>query len=319
MDTAAAAFAAYLESPGLLAAPPWSDPSLFAQQVLSGIASGSGFAILALAIVLIYRSTSILNFAQGEMAMFSTFLAWTFMTRMDFWPAFFLAIIVAMAIGASLELFILRRVEQAPVLNSLIVTLGLFTMFNGLALWIWGSQPKGFGPFSVFSGQAVCVSDICIGRASLGILAGGGVIMVLLYALFQFTKVGLAMRATAQNRLASQLVGIPVGRMLTLGWALSAGAGAVAGLLISQNFGLTTSTFLPILLFAFAAAVVGGLDSPVGAIAGGLLIGVVRNMAGTYVPSDVGSVDLTVAFVVIVLVLMLRPTGIFGRGVARRV
>lgn len=319
MENAAAALAAYLDAPVFLAAPPWEDPSLFLQQVASGIASGSGFAILALAIVLIYRSTSILNFAQGEMAMFSTFLAWTFMTRMDFWPAFFLAIICAVAIGASLELFILRPVEQAPVLNSVIVTLGLFTMFNGLALWIWGSQPKGFGPFSFFSGSAVCVSDICIGRPSLGILAGAAIIMVLLYGLFQFTKLGLAMRATAQNRLASQLVGIPVGRMLTLGWALSAGAGAVAGALISQNFGLTTSTFLPILLFAFAAAVVGGLDSPVGAIVGGLLIGIVRNMAGTYVPSDVGSVDLAVAFVVIVLVLMLKPTGIFGRATVRRV
>src|ERR1700694_808994 len=141
---------------------PWHDPSLFAQQVISGIASGSLFAILALAIVMIYRSTSILNFGQGELAMFTTFIAWSFIERMDFWPAFLLAILVAALIGAALERFVLRPVEQAPVLNSLIVTLGLFTIFNGLALYIWGPLPKGFGPFSVFKGTPYCAGDICI-------------------------------------------------------------------------------------------------------------------------------------------------------------
>lgn len=306
-------------SPVVLTAPPWENPSLFAQQVISGMATGSGFAILALALVMIYRSTAILNFAQGEMAMFSTFMAWTFLTRMDFWPAFILAILVAAAMGAALELFVLRPVEEAPALNSVIVTLGLFTTFNALALWVWGSQPKGFGPFSIFKGSALCAGDVCVGRASVGILAGAAVIMVLLYLLFQYTRLGLAMRATAQNRLASQLVGIPVGRMLTLGWALSAACGAVAGVLISQNTGLTTISLFPVLLFAFAAAVLGGLDSPAGAIVGGLSIGIIRNMAGTYVPSDVGNVDLTIAFVVIVLVLMVRPTGLFGKRAVRRV
>jgi len=306
-------------SPVVLAAPPWENPSLFAQQIISGIATGSGFAILALALVMIYRSTAILNFAQGEMAMFSTFMAWTFLTRMDFWPAFILSILVAAAMGAALELLILRPVEEAPALNSVIVTLGLFTTFNALALWIWGSQPKGFGPFSIFKGSALCAADVCVGRASVGILAGAAVIMLLLYLLFQRTRVGLAMRATAQNRLASQLVGIPVGRMLTLGWALSAACGAVAGVLISQNVGLTTISLFPVLLFAFAAAVLGGLDSPAGAIVGGLSIGIIRNMAGTYVPSDVGNIDLTIAFIVIVLVLMVRPTGLFGKRAVRRV
>ncbi len=291
----------------------------FAQQTLSGIASGSLFAILALAIVLIYRSTSVLNFAQGEMAMFTTFVAWSFMTRMDFWPAFLLAILVAAAIGAALERLVLRPVENAPVLNSVIVTLGLFTIFNGLALWIWGAQPKGFGPFSIFKGAPICASGVCIGRLNVGVLAVSLLVMALLYVLFQRTRLGLAMRATAQNRLASQLVGIPVGNMLTLGWALSAAVGAVAGVMVAQSVSLTTSSLFAILLYAFAAAVLGGLDSPPGAIVGGIVIGVAKNWASTYVPSSVGNIDLTLAFAMIVIALMIRPAGLLGRPRARRV
>jgi len=291
----------------------------FAQQTLSGIASGSLFAILALAIVLIYRSTSVLNFAQGEMAMFTTFVAWSLMTRMDFWLAFALAILVSAAIGAALERLVLRPVENAPVLNSVIVTLGLFTIFNGLALWIWGAQPKGFGPFSVFKGDPICSADVCIGRLNVGILVVSFIVMGLLYVLFQRTRLGLAMRATAENRLASQLVGIPIGNMLTLGWGLSAGVGAVAGVLVAQSVSLTTSSLFSILLYAFAAAVLGGLNSPPGAIVGGIIIGVAKNWAATYVPSEVGNVDLTLAFTMIVVVLMIRPTGLFGRPPARRV
>ena len=307
-------------APVFLDAPsPWDDPSLFAQQAISGIASGSLFAILALAIVMIYRSTSVLNFAQGEMAMFSTFITWSFLTRMDFWPAFILAILVAAAIGAALERFVLRPVEQAPVLNSLIVTLGLFTIFNGLALYIWGPLPKAFGPFSVFSGDPFCAGEVCIGRTNVGVLVVTFVIMVALYTLFQYTRIGLAMRATAHNRLASQLVGIPVGRMLTIGWGLSAGVGAIAGVLVAQGLSLTTSTMFSVLLYAFAGAVLGGLDSPIGAVIGGLAVGVIKNMASTYVPPDIGSVDVTVAFAVIVFVLMLRPEGLLGRPAQRRV
>ena len=319
--------AAYLDVVVLASVPPpWEDPSLFAQQVVSGIASGSLFAILALAVVLIYRSTDVLNFGQGEMAMFTTFIAWSFMTRLDLWTAFFLTLVVAAIIGAALERLVLRPVEEAPVLNSVIVTLGLFTMFNGLALRIWGPLPKGFGPFSldflffeVDLAGPVCAGDVCIGKLSVATLVAAVIIMALLFVLFQKTKLGLAMRATAQNRTASRLVGIPVGRMLSVGWGLSAAVGAVAGIFVAQNVGLSTGSLAAVLIFAFAAAVLGGLDSPVGAIVGGLTIGVVRNLAGTYIPSEVGSVDLLVAFALIVLVLMVRPTGIFGRRALRRV
>ncbi len=325
METVASAVGAYLGSPAILAASPWEDPNLFAQQVLSGMASGSLFAVLALAIVLIYRSTDVLNFAQGEMAMFTTFICWTFMTRMEFLPAFLLTIVVAAALGAALERLVLRPVEEAPVLNAVIVTLGLFTFFNGLALWIYGGFPKTFGPFPIyggaplFRGSAVCAGDVCMGRLNVGILVVALVIMVALFLLFQRTRLGLAMRATAQNRTASRLVGIPVGRMLSIGWALSAAVGAVAGVLVAQNLGLTTGLMSTVLIFAFAAAVLGGIDSPVGAIIGGLTIGVVKNMAGTYVPSGVGNIDVAVAFLVIILVLMVRPAGLFGQRVVRRV
>lgn len=288
----------------------------FLQQALSGIASGSLFAILALAIVMIYRSTDVLNFAQGEMALFSTFIAWTFLTRMEFWPAFFLSLVVAAMMGAALERFVLRHVEEAPVLNAVIVTLGLFVVFGGLSLSVWGSFPKSFGPFSVFKGPPVDLGPASIGRANVGILVAAVIIMVLLYLLFQRTKLGLAMRAVAQNRVASRLVGIRVNQILSIGWGLSSAVGAVAGILVAQTTGLTLDLMFRVLLFAFAAAVLGGLNSPIGAVLGGLAIGVIKNMAATYI--DPG-VDVTVAFIVIVLVLMVRPTGVFGQRVLKRV
>ena len=293
---------------------------LFLQQFISGIASGSLFAILALAIVLTYRSTGILNFAQGNMAMFTTFIAWSALGSVfGFWPAFILTLVAALVLGALVERTIVRHVEGKPELNSLIVALGLFLIFDGLALYIWGPLPRGFGPFSVFSGGPTCVGEVCIGRLNLGILAITVALMASLFMLFQRTGLGLAMRATAQNPIASQLVGIRVDRMLSLGWGLGAAVGAVAGILVAQNLGLDTTTMFSVLLFALAAAIVGGLDSPVGALVGGLGIGVVKNMAGTYIPSSVGGTDLTIAFALIVLVLMVRPAGLFGRTTQRRV
>ena len=293
---------------------------IFLQQFISGIASGSLFAILALAIVLIYRSTGTVNFAQGQMAMFTTFIAWSALgTGMGFWPAFMLTLLAAVVMGAVVENLIMRRVEGTSELNNLIVALGLFLVFDGLAFYIWGPLPRGFGPFSVFSGGPSCAGDVCIGRLSLGILATAVIIMLMLYLLFQRTRFGLALRATSMNRLASRLVGISVGRMLSTGWALGTAVGAVAGILTAQNLGLDTQTMFSVLLFALSAAVLGGLDSPVGAVVGGLAIGVAKNMAGTYVPSSVGGTDLTIAFALIVLVLMVRPTGIFGRQTQRRV
>ncbi len=291
----------------------------FVQQVATGLSTGSVYAVVALAIVLIYRSTSVVNFAQGEMAMFSTFIAWSLLTRMDFWPAFFLALLVSAFMGAMLERLVLRPVEEAPVLNSVIVTLGIFTVFNSLALWRWGGVPKPFPSPAVFRGAPLTIGPATISRLNIGIFCMALVIMGLLFLLLNYTKLGLAMRGTAQNPAAARLVGVRVGRMLTLGWALSAAVGGVAGILLAPILSLQPSMMFGVLIFAFAAAVLGGLESLPGAIVGGLTLGVVQNLAGTYVSPHTGSIDITMAFALIVLVLVIRPTGLFGRRVVRRV
>lgn len=289
----------------------------FAQQVVTGVSIGSIYAIVALAIVLIYRSTAVVNFAQGELAMFTTFISWSFLLRMDFWPAFLLAVLVAFFIGGALEVFVMRPVERAPPLNSVVVTLGLLTIFNSAALWRYGPLPKPFPKPEVFIGSPLTVGTVTISRLNLGILGMALVIMVALFLLFNYTKVGLAMRATAQNPTASRLVGISVSQMLALGWALSAAVGAVAGMLTAATpSGLSINMMTGILLFAFAGAVLGGLDSPGGAIVGGITVGILQALAGNYISSQV---DIVSAFVVIVAVLMVRPTGIFGKRRVRRV
>ncbi len=291
----------------------------FIQQFATGLSTGSLYAIIALSLVLIYRSTSIVNFAQGEMAMFTTFIAWSLWTwNGHFWVAFFLTLIIAGVLGALIEMIVLRPVESGPVLNPIIVTLGLFTVIESFALRIWQGQPKPFPTPAVFKGAPLKLGPAVISRTSIGVFCMAVVIMLLIYFFFNYTRLGLAMRATAQNRVAGSLVGIRVGRMLALGWALSAMVGAVAGMLLAPTLFLSPSMMVGVLLFAFAAAVLGGLDSPVGAIVGGLTIGVVQNMAGTYIPNG-SSIDITVAFLVIIAVLLVRPHGIFGRKVVQRV
>ncbi len=289
----------------------------FVQQVATGLSTGSLYAILALALVLIYRSTGVVNFAQGEMAMFTTFVCWSFINwELHFWIAFFLTLLVAGIFGALVEVVLMRPVENAPPLNSVILTLGLFTVIGSVALRIWQGQPKSFPSPEVFEGAPLTLGPAAISRPNIGVFCMSVLIMVVIYLLFNYTKVGLAMRAAAQNRIASELVGIRVGRMLALGWALSAMVGAVAGMLLAPTIFLSPSMMLGVLIFAFAAAVLGGLDSPLGAIVGGLTLGVVQNLAGTYIGSEI---DITVAFLVIIVVLLVRPTGLFGRRVLGRV
>jgi branched-chain amino acid transport system permease protein len=295
------------------------DVEEFVQQLATGLATGSVYAALALAIVLIYQTTSVTNFAQGEMATFGTFVAWSLMLQLDYWPAFLLAVLVSAFMGAVLEFVVLRRVEDAPVLNSVIVTLGLFTFLNSFTLWRWGGIPKAFPSPAVFSGAPLSVGEITISRLNIGIFCMTVLIMIALFLFLNYTKQGLAMRATAQNPVAARLVGIPVGRMLTLGWALAAAVGAVGGMLLAPILALQPSMMFGVLIFAFAAAVLGGLNSLPGAIVGGLILGVVQNMAGTYLSPHTGSIDVTVAFALIVLVLVIRPAGLLGHERIRRV
>lgn len=299
--------------------------SQFIQTVATGLSMGSVYAVVALAIVLIYRSTGVMNFAQGEMAMFSTFIGWSMIVYfsawslpldMNYWLPFLLAVVLAALLGAAVERVVLRPVEEAPVLNSVIVTLGLFTLFNAVAIWRYGGIAKPFPSPTFFQGSALSVGPVVISRLNIGVFSMSVLIMLLLYLFLNYTKLGLAMRAAAENRMACRMVGIPANRMLTLGWAFAAAVGAMAGMLVAPIVFLSPNMMFATLIFAFAAAVLGGLQSLPGAIVGGLLLGIIQNMAGTYIGSEI---DITAAFFVIVLVLLVRPTGLLGRRVVRRV
>jgi branched-chain amino acid transport system permease protein len=290
-----------------------------AQQVVSGLASGGIYATLAVAIVLIYRATGVVNFAQGEMAMFSTFIAWTLTDHgLAYWPAFGITVVASLAGGVALERVAIRPVERASVLTVAMVTIGLFFLFNGLAFWIWSPEVKSMP--SPFSTRPIHVGGVAFSITDLGIIGVSLLAVLALWAFFRFTKLGLGMRAAALNPDSSRLVGVRVSWMNALGWGLAAGLGAVAGLLAAPGLGSFDQNFMqPVLLYAFAGAVLGGIDSALGAVVGSLLLGVFLNLLGTYV-SWVGT-DLRqpAALAVILGVLLLRPAGLLGRAAVRRV
>jgi branched-chain amino acid transport system permease protein len=290
----------------------------FVQQVVSGIASGGVYASLALALVLIYRAMDVANFAQGEMAMFSTFVAYTLITslHLPFAIVFPLTILIAFAGGVLVERVMIRPFEGKPILTLVIVTLALFNLTSGLAGEIWGYIIKDFP--SPFPAEPINFAGIYIGRQDLGILAVCLVILGIVYVFFRFTRVGLAMRAAALYPESSKLVGVRVSWMLALGWGLAAAIGATAGMMIAPITFLDPYFMQPILLFAFAAAVLGGIESPLGAVLGGLLVGVLLALVGTYLPAG-QNLRIPFALVVIVAVLLIRPAGLIGRAAVTRV
>jgi branched-chain amino acid transport system permease protein len=288
------------------------------QQVVAGLASGGIYASLALALVLIYRTTRVINFAQGEMAMFTTFVAWTLMDHgLAFWPAFVLTLAIAFVGGVAIERIVIRPVEGAPVLTVVIVTIGLALLFSGLASALWGSDVKSFR--SAFSTRAIDVGGVAVSVQDIGVIVVSIVIVLVLWLFFRFTKLGLALRAAAVNPDESRLVGIRVGWMLALGWGLAAVLGAVAGMLVAPTVFLEPNMMRAILLYAFAAAVLGGMDSPVGAVIGGLAFGVIQNLVETYIEEVGATLRLPVALALLLLVLLVRPQGLFGRAAVRRV
>ncbi len=290
----------------------------FLQQVVSGLASGGIYASLALALVLIYRATGVVNFAQGEMAMFTTFVAWSLMNHLPYWPAFALTLAIAFAGGVAVERVLIRPVAQASVLAIVIVTIGLLIGLNGLARRIWGNEPRRLE--SPFSTDPIRIGGVAFSIQDLGVNGVSLALVVLLWLFFQFTKVGLALRAAALNPAASRLVGVRVSWMLALGWGLAAVLGAVAGMLAAPPLGSFDQNLMqPILLYAFAAAVLGGIDSPLGAVVGGLALGVAVNLIGTYVDFVGADLRLPVALAIILAVLLVRPSGLFGRAAVRRV
>ena len=292
--------------------------TLFFQQLVSGISTGAIYASLALALVLIYRSTHIVNFAQGEMAMFSTYIAWQFTDwGWGVWAAIAATLVISFVGGLAIERVVIRPVESSSVLTVVIVTLGLLLVFNQAAAWRWTSILKSFP--SPFPDGAWWIGDVRINWSDVGIVVVLLVSVAALWFLFQKTKVGLAMRAAAANPESSRLVGINVGRMLMLGWGLAAVLGALSGVMVAPKLFLEPNMMAGVQIYAFAAATLGGFDSPVGAVVGGIVVGVAENLAGTYVDAIGADLKIAVPLVIIFAVLMVRPSGLFGKHVVARV
>ena len=287
----------------------------FLHQVFSGLATGGIYASLALALVMIYQSTNHINFAQGEMAMFSTYLAWSMINAgLPYWWAFLATVSISFVVGIAIERIIIRPVENAPVLSVITVFVALLVIFNSVAGWIFTYTIKTFpSPFP----EQPLFGNRYVSSHELGSIAITLAVLLALYLFFRFTPLGLAMRAAAQNATSSRLSGIRVGWMLALGWGLAAAVGAVAGMLIAPVVYLDPNMMSGVLLYAFAAALVGGIDSPLGAVLGGFLVGVLENLVGAYVVGT--ELKLTVALVLIVGVLLFKPTGLFGRVFISRV
>jgi branched-chain amino acid transport system permease protein len=276
-------------------------------QILAGLATGGIYASLALALVMIYQATHLVNFAQGEMAMFTTYIAWSLVNAgMPYWLAFVLTVLFALVFGVLVERLVIRPVEAAPVLAVVVVFIALLVILNSVTGWIYTYTIKSFpSPFPKES-----VFGKWLSSHELGAIGVTLVVLLLLYGFFRFTPLGLAMRAAAQNPASARLVGIRVGWMLALGWGLAAAVGAVAGMMVAPIVYLDPNMMGGILLYAFAAALVGGIDNPWGAVFGGFLVGVLENVLGAFVIGN--ELKLSVALAIIIGVLLVRPSGFFG-------
>jgi branched-chain amino acid transport system permease protein len=285
----------------------------FLHQLLSGLANGGIYASIGLALVMIYQATHHINFAQGEQAMFSAYVALSLIQAgLPYWAAFVLALGFAFIAGVAIERIIIRQFDNAPVLSVVVVFLGLLFAINSLAGWLFTYNVQAFpSPFPQgLGGRFLSAHEIGMIAVTLATLA-------VVYLFFRFTPLGLAMRAAAQNPEASRLVGIRVGWMLALGWGLAAAIGAVAGMMVAPIVFLDPNMMGGILLYAFAAALVGGVDNPWGAVLGGFMVGVLENVLGAFVIGN--ELKLAVALAIIIGVLVVKPSGFFGKVFVTRV
>jgi branched-chain amino acid transport system permease protein len=281
----------------------------FLHQVLAGLATGGIYASLALALVMIYQATHLVNFAQGEMAMFATYIAWTLIQAgVPYWVAFFLTVGIAFILGVIIERLIIRPVANSgSVLSVVVIFIALLVILNSVTGWIYSYTIKTFpSPFPQEIGFGKYMSPHEVG--AIGVTM---VVLVLLYLFFRYTPLGLAMRAAAQNPESSRLVGIRVGWMLALGWGLAAAIGSIAGMMVAPVVFLDPNMMGGILLYAFAGALIGGIDNPWGAVFGGFLVGVLENVLGAFVIGN--ELKLAVALVLIIGVLTVKPSGFFGK------
>jgi branched-chain amino acid transport system permease protein len=294
----------------------------FFNLALGGLSNGMIYAAVALSLVMIWRSTRIVNFAQGGMLMFTTFIAWDLVQvhNVNYWAALAVAFVSGLILGGVSERVLVRPVENGPPLNPVIVTLGLLITLQAVAGMIWGnSQSRSYPPAYDFRGYTAGSKHLLFAPNDLFIVIAVAVVVVILYLLFQRTPLGLRMRAAAFNPEVARMLGVRVGRLLTLGWALSAAVGAIAGVLAAgtrPGYVQPAGPFDALLVYGFTAAVIGGLDSPVGAVIGGLVLGIVLSWADSYVDNNIEGMY---ALLILIAVLMVRPNGLFARQHARRV
>jgi branched-chain amino acid transport system permease protein len=288
------------------------------QQVISGVTIGLVFAGLGLALVVIHQGTGVINFAQGEMATLSTFLILSMLQQgVPWWLSLAVVVAVSFLIGAVVERIFVRPVEGKSELNIMMVTFALMLAINGLVGTVWGPYPFSFP--SPFGEGAAVFGGAVITTHQLGMAVVMAVVLAVLYGFFRLTSLGLRMRAVAQNPASSRLLGIRVPMMLALGWGIASAIGAIAGFVAAPITGVDSNVFLGLLLYGFAAAALGGFSSMQGAIVGGIALGISRNLAAAYLPFLGNDLSLVVAFGLMIVVLLFRPAGLFGRASAARV
>ncbi|MBS0530927.1 MAG: branched-chain amino acid ABC transporter permease [Proteobacteria bacterium] len=290
---------------------------LFTNQVLAGIATGAIYACMALAVVMIYQAIDHLNFAQGEMAMFSTFMAWQMMQwGVPYWAAFVITLVLSFVGGIVIERLLFKPLAKAPILTNVAGFIALFAIVNSVAGLIWDFTIKQFPtPF----GSAPFLGSQLISTHQAGMIGVTLLLLALLFFFFRFTRIGLAMRAAATLPESARLVGINTSWMIALGWGMAAAIGSIAGMLIAPVVFLEPNMMGGVLIYGFAAAVLGGLSSPLGAVIGGFLVGIFENLVGTYIPGAGNELKLPIALALIVIVLVVKPSGLFGHTVIKRV
>jgi branched-chain amino acid transport system permease protein len=284
----------------------------FIQLIVDGLSTGSVYAALALAIVLVNQATGLINFAQGGMAVLSAYIAWALDgVGLPLIVAIVAAVAISFVLGAVIERFLVRRFERGDPDTAVVVTVGLLTLITGVCAWIWTYNNRQFP--SLFPLDTVSIAGAVVSLRSLGTIVVIVVIMLVLQALFLGTKLGLALRAVAVNPASAAFSGIPVGRHLMIGWGLAASLGAVAGVLVAPQLTLTPGMMDSALVYALAAVILGGLTSPLGVVVAAWLIGVLENLAAVYVPFIGHDLKIAVPFILIFVVLIIRPQGLFGR------
>jgi branched-chain amino acid transport system permease protein len=290
---------------------------LFTNQILAGISTGAIYACMALAIVMIYQAIDHLNFAQGEMAMFSTFISWQLMQwGVPYWVAFFATLALSFVAGIAIERILFKPLAKAPILTNVAGFIALFSIINSSAGLIWDFTIKQYPtPF----GSAPFLGSQLISTHEVGMIGVTVLLLIGLFFFFHYTRVGLMMRAAASLPESARLVGINTSWMIALGWGMASAIGAIAGMLIAPVVFLEPNMMGGVLVYGFAAAVLGGLTSPLGAVLGGFLVGIVENLAGTYIPGVGNELKLPIALALIVIVLVVKPAGLVGRPVIKRV